>query len=131
MKHRLLISLSLGVVALVGTAVVASAHGENAQEGFLRMETVAFSNVQFSKDTIKQGEDVTITGKATLLDTWPKTLGEPSTGFVHLTRARAGQFDERAPGQWHARARRDLRQEGQHLRLQGDVDGSRARPLAR
>src|ERR1700737_544469 len=85
MKQRLLISCMLGVVALMGTAMVASAHGENAQEGFLRMETVTFTNVVFSKDTIKQGEDVTITGKATLLDTWPKTLGEPSTGFVNIT----------------------------------------------
>src|SRR6202158_4914521 len=85
MKRRLLISLLLGVVALIGTALVASAHGENAQEGFLRMETVTFSNVVFSKDTVKQGEDVTITGQATLLDTWPKTLGEPTTGFVNIT----------------------------------------------
>src|SRR3984893_16863380 len=85
MKHRLVISMLFGVVALMGTAMVASAHGENAQEGFLRMDTVAFSNVNFSADTIKQGEDVTITGKATLLDTWPKTLGEPSTGFVNIT----------------------------------------------
>src|SRR3981081_2108251 len=85
MTHRLLISLVLGVVALIGTALVASAHGENAQEAFLRMETVTFSNVNFSKDSIKQGEDVTITGKATLLDTWPKTLGEPTTGFVNIT----------------------------------------------
>src|SRR5258708_36626747 len=85
MKQRLLISMVFGVVGLVGTAMVASAHGENAQEGFLRMETVTFSNVVFSKDTIKQGEDITITGKATLLDTWPKTLGEPSTGFVNIT----------------------------------------------
>src|SRR6266849_2016168 len=85
MKHRLLISVLLAVAALVGTALVASAHGENAQEGFLRMETVAFTNVVFSTDTIKQGENVTITGKATLLDTWPKTLGEPTTGFVNVT----------------------------------------------
>src|SRR6202022_3143338 len=85
MKQRLLISCMLGVVALMGTAMVASAHGENAQEGFLRMETVTFTNVVFSKDTIKQGEDVTITGKPTLLDTWPKTLGEPTTGFVNIT----------------------------------------------
>src|ERR1700687_3590334 len=85
MKQRLLISVLLGIVGVVATTVVAYAHGENAQEGFLRMETVACSNVTFSKDTLKQGEDVTITGKATLLDTWPKTLGEPSTGFVNVT----------------------------------------------
>src|SRR5439155_12580730 len=85
MRQQLLISLLVAIAGLLGTAMVASAHGENAQEGFLRMETVAFSNVTFTKDTIKQGEDVTITGKATLLDTWPKTLGEPSTGFVNIT----------------------------------------------
>jgi methane/ammonia monooxygenase subunit B len=75
----------LAVGGLLATAAVASAHGENSQEGFLRMETVAFSNVQFSKDTIKQGEDLTITGRATLLNTWPRTLGEPDTGFVNVT----------------------------------------------
>ena len=84
-RNKLLLAIVLGVAAVLGTALVAEAHGENSQEGFLRMETVAFSNVQFSKDTIKQGEEVTITGRATLLDSWPKTLGEPSTGFVNVT----------------------------------------------
>ena len=83
--HRILLSLLLAACGLLGTALVASAHGENAQEGFLRMETVAFSDVTFSKDTIKQGEQLVITGKATLLDTWPKTLGEPDTGFINVT----------------------------------------------
>src|SRR5258708_16814493 len=85
MGQPLPISTLFAMAGVLGTAMVASAHGENAQEGFLRMETVGLSNVAFTKDTIKQGEDVTITGKATLLDTWPKTLGEPSTGFVNIT----------------------------------------------
>jgi methane/ammonia monooxygenase subunit B len=85
MKRQLLLSLVLGTAALFGTAVAAQAHGENSQEGFLRMETVAFSNVQFSTDTIKQGEEITITGRASILDSWPKTLGEPETGFVNIT----------------------------------------------
>jgi methane/ammonia monooxygenase subunit B len=85
MRTRLLLSLLLALGGLLGTALVASAHGENAQEGFLRMETVAFSDVTFSKDTIKQGEQLTITGKATLLNTWPKNLGEPDTGFINVT----------------------------------------------
>jgi methane/ammonia monooxygenase subunit B len=85
MKKQLLISAMLALGGVLATAAVASAHGENSQEGFLRMETVAFSNVQFSKDTIKQGEEVVITGRATLLDTWPKTLGEPETGFINVT----------------------------------------------
>ena len=85
MTRRLLIALGLGLVLAAATAAVASAHGENSQEGFLRMETVVFSDVAFSTDTLKQGDPLTITGKATLLDTWPKTLGEPDTGFINVT----------------------------------------------
>jgi methane/ammonia monooxygenase subunit B len=85
MRGRLLLSVLLATAGLIGTAVVALAHGEDSQEGFLRMETVAFSNVQFSTDTVKQGDPVTITGQATILDTWPKTLGEPSTGYINVT----------------------------------------------
>ncbi len=85
MRVRFLSALLLALPMLLFTTVGAFAHGENSQEGFLRMETVAFSNVQFSKDTLKQGEDLTITGRANLLTTWPKTLGEPDTGFVNVT----------------------------------------------
>jgi methane/ammonia monooxygenase subunit B len=85
MRFRIVFALLLGVLGMLLTSAVASAHGENSQEGFLRMETVAFSNVQFSKDTIKQGEELTISGRASLLTTWPRTLGEPDTGFVNVT----------------------------------------------
>ena len=85
MRHHWLIAFLLAGVAMLGTAVVASAHGEDSQEGFLRMETVAFSNVQFSADTIKQGDSVDITGQATILDTFPKNLGEPNLGYINIT----------------------------------------------
>src|SRR5436853_221321 len=85
MRHRLLLAFLLATAALLGTAVLASAHGEDSQEGFLRMETVAFSNVQFSTDTGKQGEMVTITGQATILDTSPRNLGDPGMGYINIT----------------------------------------------
>ncbi len=85
MRRCLLLAFLLATAALLGTALVASAHGEDSQEGFLRMETVAFSNVQFSADTIKQGDPVTITGEATILDTFPKNLGDPGMGYINIT----------------------------------------------
>jgi methane/ammonia monooxygenase subunit B len=85
MRHHLLLALLLATAALLGTAMVASAHGEDSQEGFLRMETVAFSNVQFSTDTVKQGELVTITGQATILNTFPRNLGDPGMGYINVT----------------------------------------------
>src|SRR3979411_1736211 len=81
---RIWLSLGAVLAAMCATAAAASAHGERSQEGFLRMETVAFSDVTFSTHVVRQGEQVTITGKATVLETWPKSLPGPSVGFVNV-----------------------------------------------
>jgi methane/ammonia monooxygenase subunit B len=81
---RIWLSLGLALVALSATAAAASAHGERAQEGFLRMETVAFSDVNFSTRGVGQGDELTITGRATVLDLWPTSLREPKIGYVNV-----------------------------------------------
>src|SRR5207244_11501795 len=70
---------------LLCTPLPAPPHGDDSQEGFLLMETVAFSNVQFSTDTVKHGELVTITGQATILDPFPRNLGDPGMGYINIT----------------------------------------------
>src|ERR1700694_1323752 len=74
--------LSIGTVlaALCATAAAASAHGERSQEGFLRMETVAFSDVKFSTLALRQGQELTITGRATILEVWPPSLAGAKLG---------------------------------------------------
>jgi methane/ammonia monooxygenase subunit B len=84
MRHRLLLAFLLAVTALLGTALVASAHGEDSQEGFLRMETVAFSDVKFSTLALRQGQELTITGRATILEVWPTSLAEPKVGYLNV-----------------------------------------------
>jgi methane/ammonia monooxygenase subunit B len=84
MQRRLAISLLLGLAVATASAAVAHAHGERAQEGFLRMETVAWSDVKFSRDTVAQGETLTITGTVKILDTWPRTIGEPGVAFLNV-----------------------------------------------
>ena len=71
---------------LVGSAPAAFAHGERAQEAFLRMRTVAWINTTYSKTTVKQGETFTITGTAKILDAWPTNLaaGDPNTGYIGI-----------------------------------------------
>jgi methane/ammonia monooxygenase subunit B len=85
MKRQVLLALGAGLVVAITTVAVASAHGERSQEAFLREDTVAFTDVTFSTDTVKQGEPLTIKGTARILDTWPKTLAEPTTSFVGVT----------------------------------------------
>ena len=84
--RRVLWAALLAGAMLVGSAPAAFAHGERAQEAFLRMRTVAWVNTTYSKTTVKQGETFTITGTAKILDAWPTNLaaGDPNTGYIGI-----------------------------------------------
>ena len=69
-------------IAFVAPVAPAGAHGETAQEAFLRMGTVAFWDVKYSTSQVKQEEQLTITGTAKILETWPEQLAEPKLGFI-------------------------------------------------
>jgi methane/ammonia monooxygenase subunit B len=84
--RRVLWATLVAGALLVGSAPAASAHGERAQEAFLRMRTVAWIDTTFSRTTVRQGETFTITGTAKILDAWPTRLaaGNPNTGFMGI-----------------------------------------------
>jgi len=84
--RRILWATLIAGAMLVGSAPAAFAHGERAQEAFLRMRTVAWIDVTYSKTTVRQGETFTITGTAKILDAWPSNLaaGEPNTGYMGI-----------------------------------------------
>ena len=63
-------------------AAAAYAHGEAADEPFLKDLTVAFYNVHVSPTEIKVGDPVTITGSLKILETWPYTLDPPETAYI-------------------------------------------------
>jgi len=69
-------------IAFVAPVAPAGAHGETAQEAFLRMGTVAFWDVKYSTSQVKQEEQLKITGTAKILETWPEQLAEPKLGFI-------------------------------------------------
>jgi methane/ammonia monooxygenase subunit B len=82
--RRILWAVLAAGAVLVASAPAASAHGEAAQEAFLRMRTVSWIDTTFSKTTVKQGETFTISGTAKILDAWPTNLakGNPNTGYI-------------------------------------------------
>jgi methane/ammonia monooxygenase subunit B len=84
--RRYLLSALLAGVLVVTLAPAAQAHGERAQEAFLRMRTVSWVDVNFSTDRVRQGETFTITGTAKILDAWPTNLakGNPNTAFLGI-----------------------------------------------
>lgn len=75
--------LSAALLLLVASyAPRAFAHGEAADEPFLKDLTVAFYDVHISPTAIKVGEPVTITGSLKILETWPYTLDPPQTAYI-------------------------------------------------
>jgi methane/ammonia monooxygenase subunit B len=83
LRHlRYLTVFWLAIFALAGLPRAAFAHGEAADEPFLKDLTVAFYDAHISPTSVKVGEPVTITGKLTVLDTWPYTLDPPHTAYI-------------------------------------------------
>ena len=84
--RRYVLSALLAGALVVTLAPAAHAHGERAQEAFLRMRTVSWVDVNFSSDHVRQGETFTITGTAKILDAWPTNLakGNPNTAFMGI-----------------------------------------------
>jgi methane/ammonia monooxygenase subunit B len=83
MRTRLPAIFSAALFLLTASyATRALAHGEAADEPFLKDLTVAFYDVHVSPTTIKVGDPVTITGTVKILETWPYTLDPPQTAYI-------------------------------------------------
>ncbi|CAM3814883.1 methane monooxygenase/ammonia monooxygenase subunit B [Smaragdicoccus niigatensis] len=82
---RVLMVLVVALLAGLVSSPVASAHGEQTQEAFLRASTVLIYDVKFDKTKVKVGEDLTITGVVRIMDSWPDhTIKEPKTGYLSI-----------------------------------------------
>ncbi len=84
MRRRLLLAILAGFALVLFSAPAAMAHGEHSQSPWLRLSTVAFWNVNFSTQSVQQGQELTITGTAKVLETWPRTLPDPQTAFISV-----------------------------------------------
>ncbi|WP_183257881.1 bacterial ammonia monooxygenase, subunit AmoB [Bradyrhizobium sp. CIR48] len=78
-----LIKLAAGwLVAFTAGVSSAAAHGERAQEPYLRTRTVQFYDVYFSKTDVKVNERFELTGKFRLMEDWPDAVTPPDIVFV-------------------------------------------------
>ena len=78
----------LTVCALAVGVTDANAHGERAQEPFLRTRTLHWYDVAWSTDKMNVNDEIVVTGKVRVYDDWPVNIPEPTT--VHLGNATPG-----------------------------------------
>jgi len=82
--HWSLVGLLLAFAATSFYAPSASAHGEKSQAAFMRMRTIHWFDLHWSKEKVAVNEDVEITGKFHVFEGWPETVREPNVAFLNI-----------------------------------------------
>jgi len=65
-------------------APTASAHGEKSQAAFMRMRTIHWYDLKWSKEVVKVNETVEVTGKFHVFEGWPETVDAPENAFLNI-----------------------------------------------
>lgn len=85
---RLVATVALGIGGIGAFAPAAGAHGEASQDPFLRTQTLAWLETNWSKENLARGETLNITGKVRVLTAWPDhTLQAPDIAFLSVVTA--------------------------------------------
>jgi methane/ammonia monooxygenase subunit B len=77
------IGAAAAVAATLGAVAPASAHGEKSQQAFLRMRTLNWYDVQWSKTTVNVNEEMVLSGKIHVFSAWPQAVANPRVSFLN------------------------------------------------
>lgn len=86
---KLLTILAASAVVAGVSVQPAFAHGEKAQEPFLRMRTVQWIDVAMSKTNLAVNDETVITGKLHMMteEHWPRSAAKPDIAFLNVSAA--------------------------------------------
>ncbi|MCK5898082.1 MAG: methane monooxygenase/ammonia monooxygenase subunit B [Methylococcales bacterium] len=78
------VALLVTLTAAMFYTPTASAHGEKSQAAFMRMRTIHWYDLDWSKDEVAINETMTISGKFHVFAGWPETVDKPETSFLNI-----------------------------------------------
>ncbi|MDP2100318.1 MAG: bacterial ammonia monooxygenase, subunit AmoB [Methylobacter sp.] len=78
------VALLVTVTAAMFYTPTASAHGEKSQAAFMRMRTIHWFDLNWSKDTVAVNDTMTISGKFHVFAGWPETVDKPEVSFLNI-----------------------------------------------
>jgi methane/ammonia monooxygenase subunit B len=61
------------------------AHGEKNLEPYVRMRTIQWYDVQWSKQKFNVNDEVTVTGKFHVAEDWPNSVPKPDAAFLNIS----------------------------------------------
>ncbi|MDD2724955.1 MAG: methane monooxygenase/ammonia monooxygenase subunit B [Methylovulum sp.] len=81
----------LSFVALLATVTASmfytptvAAHGEKSQAAFMRMRTIHWFDLNWSKEEVAVNDTMTISGKFFVFSGWPETVDKPEISFLNI-----------------------------------------------
>ena len=78
------VALLITVTAAMFYAPTASAHGEKSQAAFMRMRTIHWFDLNWSKEEVPVNDTMTISGKFFVFTGWPETVDKPEISFLNI-----------------------------------------------
>ncbi|WP_018265153.1 MULTISPECIES: bacterial ammonia monooxygenase, subunit AmoB [Methylosinus] len=77
------LGMAAAVAATMGSVAPASAHGEKSQQAFLRMRTLNWYDVKWSKTSLNVNESLVLSGKVHVFSAWPQAVANPKSSFLN------------------------------------------------
>ena len=74
--------LMLSVSGLLATTSNSWAHGEKSLEPFVRMRTIQWYDVAWTKQTVTVNDTIVITGKVHIAEDWPNNIPQPEAAYL-------------------------------------------------
>jgi len=78
------VALLMTVTAAMFYTPTASAHGEKSQAAFMRMRTIHWFDLNWSKEEVAVNDTMTISGKFHVFSGWPETVDKPEVAFLNI-----------------------------------------------
>lgn len=73
-----------GALTTLPAATPAAAHGERSQQAFLRMRTLNWYDVKWSKTELNVNDEMELTGKVHVFSGWPQAVARPGESFLNV-----------------------------------------------
>jgi methane/ammonia monooxygenase subunit B len=77
------LGMAAAVAATVASIAPAAAHGEKSQQAFLRMRTLNWYDVKWSKTSLNVNESMVLSGKVHVFSAWPQAVANPRVSFLN------------------------------------------------
>jgi methane/ammonia monooxygenase subunit B len=78
------VALVITVTAAMFYTPTASAHGEKSQAAFMRMRTIHWFDLNWSKEEVAVNDTMTISGKFFVFSGWPESVDKPEISFLNI-----------------------------------------------